>query len=302
MKVGEVGIGAMQFGDPRWQGPELDEVRCIVEEAVALGSNFIDTAPPYALGRSEELLGEVLQGRRDRFVLCTKFGYTADGREDFSAGRLEEAVADSLRRLRTDYLDVLLLHSPPDALMVGSAPHYGALRRLKDAGVLRAYGISMRRGTCDEIRGVLQSTDVQVIEIRFNALHQEPLPAIEEAAARGVGIIVNVPLESGWLSGKYGAESTFDAARARWTRDQIVVRSQRLHEFERLLPAGTSTLHGGLRYILAQPGVSTVIPGTKSARQLRDNVTAAAGTLSADVLQAIGVLRERQLRDGALPW
>ncbi|WP_020576643.1 aldo/keto reductase [Actinopolymorpha alba] len=300
--VSEIGLGAWQLGCAGWNGPRDEAAHRVVDEALALGCTFIDTAPPYADGRSEELLGEVLEGRRDQVVLCTKFGHTPEGTTDYSADRIEASVEGSLRRLRTDHLDILLIHSPPRDLMNGTAPHYRVLERLKDAGVIRAYGVSLREGSCDELREVLDTTGSEAVEVRFNPLCQEPAPAIAEAGEKGVGIIVNVPLESGWLSGRYRADSTFDPVRSRWTRAEIARRAALVEEFEQALPAGTSTVHGALRFILAQPGVATVIPGAKSVEQVRDNVAGADRSLPAESVDAIRAFWETRLRDDPLPW
>ena len=301
IEVSEIGLGAWQFTDEGWGGPNEDESARIVDEAIGLGVTFIDTAPGYAGGKSEAALGRALEGRRDQVVLCTKFGYWADEPADYSAGRIEESLTKSLTRLRTDHVDVLLVHSPPFELMDGTTqPHYRELQRLQDAGMIRAYGVSGQADTSEEIRRIVETTGSQAIEMRFNALYQEPEQAFDQAAAAGVGLIIKVPLESGWLSGKYTADSTFDEGpRSRWTKEQIAERAALVAEFAALLPAGVSMTHGALRHILAQPQVSTVIPGTKSIEQLRDNVAATEGTLLPDTLDAI-----RKLGEGrpSLPW
>jgi aryl-alcohol dehydrogenase-like predicted oxidoreductase len=298
----EIGLGAWQFGETAWNGPAEEECAAIVDEAIRLGASFIDTAPAYAGGRSEEILGQLLDGRRDQVVLCTKFGHWADGQSDYSADRIEESVEQSLRRLRTDHLDVLLVHSPPFELMDGTtAPQYAVLQRLRDSGVIGAYGVSGQTDTAAEIRRIAETTGSQAIEIRFNALFQEPAAAFEEAAKAGIGLIVKVPLESGWLSGRYSTTSTFDGTRSRWSPAEIARRAAMVAEFETVLPAGVSTAHGALAHILAQPEVSTVIPGTKSVAQLRDNVAAAKVRLPQETLDAIGHLGRTHAAN-PLPW
>jgi aryl-alcohol dehydrogenase-like predicted oxidoreductase len=302
IQVGEVGLGAWQLGEPSWNGPGDQESLRIVDEALTLGCTFVDTAPTYGGGRSEELLGQALEGRRDRVVVCTKFGYWPDRSADFRPERIQESVEASLRRLRTDYLDVLLVHSPPDPTVLdASAPHYVTLERLKSEGVVRAYGVSLTQDSSAELARVLNTTS-EVVEVRFNALHQEPRAGIEQAAKQGLGVIVKVPLESGWLSGRYRAGSTFDDVRNRWTREEIMRRARLVQEFERILPAGTPPARGALQFVLAQSGVSTVAPGAKSVGQLRANVAAADGSLPSDAVAAIRDLWELQLRDEPLAW
>lgn len=303
IQVSEIGLGTWQFGNPEWNGPDADESTRIVDEALRAGCTFIDTASGYADGRSEEFLGQALQGRREQAVLCTKVWadeWTLDPRTE--ADRIERSVEDSLRRLRTDYLDILLVHSPPAEILDGrKAPQFAVLQRLVDSGVLRAYGVSGQQDTSAEIRTIVETTGSQAIEMRYNALYQEPAGAFEQAAAAGVGLIIKVPLESGWLSGKYDASSTFDGPRGRWSAEEIERRANLVEEFRSTLPAGVSLTHAALSHILARPEVSTVIPGTRSVEQLRDSLAAADVRLPAETLAAIDELGTGSARE-PLPW
>jgi aryl-alcohol dehydrogenase-like predicted oxidoreductase len=128
-----------------------------------------------------------------------------------------------LRRLRTDYVDVLLLHNPPVKLMDGTrAPRYEEMERLKAEGKLRGYGVSL--GYSRDLKTVLETTRSGAIEVTFNVFHQEPRAAFRCARERGVGLIVNVPLDSGWLSGKFRGDSRFTGVRRRWSPDVITRR------------------------------------------------------------------------------
>jgi aryl-alcohol dehydrogenase-like predicted oxidoreductase len=184
--VGEIGLGTWQLGNTdQWAGPDRETSLRIVDEALGLGVNLFDTAPGYAGGRSEQLLGEALVGRRDQVVLVTKFGHKADGTSDWDAARIEPAIEQSLRALRTDHLDVILMHSPPAELLDGTiAQHYEEFARLKKAGVVRAYGASVDRGV--DVDAVVGTTDSRVVEVLLHAFHQEPLHALGNAAAKGV--------------------------------------------------------------------------------------------------------------------
>jgi aryl-alcohol dehydrogenase-like predicted oxidoreductase len=306
LTVSSVGLGAWQLGtgiveNPAWAGgPGADMSYAMVQAALDRGVTFFDTAPGYASGRSEELLGAALEGRRAEVVLCSKFGHTAEGRTDWKASSIEAAVEQSLTRLQTDYLDVVLLHSPPPELLDGSSPHYAELARLQASGMIHWYGASIDFGA--SVDQLVSTTDSQVLEIWFNALHQEPLPALERAAAKGLGVIVKVPLDSGWLAGRYRADSVFSDVRSRWTPEQIARRADLARRFGELLPDGLSMTHGALAFILSQPFVSTVIPGAKSVDQLRDNVAAADVQLSPETVDAIRRLWEDEIRDAQLPW
>src|SRR5438874_1235903 len=127
----------------------------------------------------------------------------------------------------------------------------------------------------------------QVLEVLLNAFHQEPRPALRRAQAAGVGVIVKVPLDSGWLGGRYRAGASFDGVRARWSEEVIARRAGLVERFEALLPDGVTTARGALGFLLAQTPVSSVIPGAKSVTQLQENVAAAGERLPEATVAAI---------------
>jgi aryl-alcohol dehydrogenase-like predicted oxidoreductase len=300
IEVGAIGLGAWQLGgNEAWNGPDETESLAIVDAALAAGCDLLDTAPAYAEGRSEALLGRALAGRRHEVVLCTKFGHMVDGRADFAATRIRPALEESLERLRTDYADVFLLHSPPAELLQPSAPHWAELERLHAEGLVRAYGASVDWGA--DVDAAVAS-GAQVLEVLLNAFHQEPLPALRRAQDAGVGVIVKVPLDSGWLGGRYRANASFDGVRARWSDEVIARRASLVERFDELLPAGVSTARGALAFLLAQATVSSVIPGAKSVAQLQENVAAGAERLPAATVAAIEQLWHEEIAAAPLPW
>jgi aryl-alcohol dehydrogenase-like predicted oxidoreductase len=300
IEVGAIGLGAWQLGGNEvWSGPDEEESLAIVDAAVAAGCTLFDSAPGYAEGRSEAVLGRALAGRRDEVVLCTKFGHTADGRTDFGVEALRPSLEESLARLATDHVDLLLLHSPPSPLLEPGAPIWPALERLRDEGVVRAYGASVD-WAADVDAAV--AAGAQVLEVLLNAFHQEPLPVVQRAHAAGVGTIVKVPLDSGWLGGRYRAGASFDGVRDRWSDDVIARRAGLLERFEALLPDGVATAHAALAFLLAQEPVASVIPGAKSVAQLAANVAAAEVALPDETVEAIAALWRDEIAGDPLPW
>jgi aryl-alcohol dehydrogenase-like predicted oxidoreductase len=300
ISVSEVGLGAWQLANPLWDSRGDDEARKVVESAIDGGCDFFDTAPGYSDGHSEELLGQTLKPVRSRVTICTKFGHGADG-TNFDAAAIRPSLEASLRRLQTDYVDILLLHNPSIELLDGGrAPQYEELERLKKEGKLRVYGVSLDHG--HELDAVVKTTHCGAVEVLFNVFHQEPLAAFRRAAAAGIGLIVKVPLDSGWLSGKYRHDSRFVGVRERWSPEIIARRADLVEELAALIPPGISLAHAALRYVLAQPEVSTVIPGAKNGEQARDNLAAGGVVLPGDVLHAIRSLWERELENNPLPW
>lgn len=301
LETSEVGLGCWHLATPGWTDAERDEARAIVHAALDDGCNFFDTAPGYGGGASEAFLGEVLGSHRRDVVICTKFGHTAQGVTDFGAAAIRSSVEESLRRLRTDYLDIVLLHNPPLELLDGrTAPHYAELEALKAEGLVRAYGASLDwRAELDLLR---ETTASRAAEMLFNVFHQEPLPAFPAARDRGMGLVVKVPLDSGWLAGAYGPDHMFTDVRRRWSPAVRARRATLLATFASLVPDGLTLAGAALRFALAQPGVATVIPGARTAAQARANFAAARERLAPEVVQAIGDFWAADIAGDPVPW
>lgn len=302
MSVSAIGFGAWQLNNPLWSGPDETASVRLVHAALDAGCTFFDTAPGYGDGASEQLLGRALLGRRDVVVLCTKFGHTSVTEKDFSVANLRPTVEDSLQRLQTDRVDVLLLHNPPPELLDGAqaADLYGGLAALQTEGKLRAFGASI--DSADELRTLSRTTPSRAAEVLFNAFHQEPGLAFADADANGLGLIAKVPLDSGWLSGKYDERSRFEGIRDRWTPDVVARRGALVREMRALLPPGLSLPQAALRFVLAHREIATVIPGAKDRAQLDANMAAAAEPLAPEIAAAIRDLWQREIAANPLPW
>ena len=301
MQVSEIGLGAWQLANPDWGVSDKAEALRIVQAALEAGCNFFDTAPGYGGGRSEELLGQGLKSVRKDVILCTKFGHTADGRSDWRVEAIRPSLEASMQRLQTDHLDIVLMHNPPREMMDGRvSAHYEEFERLKAEGLIRAYGVSLDWRADLEL--VLDTTKSQAAEVFFNALYQETLPAYPKAQSQGMGLIIKVPLDSGWLSGKYRANHKFDGVRDRWSPEVLARRSALVEKFAALIPDSRSMAHAALQFVLAQPQVSTVIPGAKSVAQALDNFAAADKQLDAETVQAMRDLWTNEIESNPLPW
>ncbi len=211
----------------------------IVHDSLEAGCNFFDTAPMgMASGRSEELLGQGLKSARRDVIICTKFSHhSADGADDFSTERIRPVLEGSFRRLQTDYVDILLLHNPPREDMDGRvASQYEELEKLKAEGKIREYGVSLDWQA--ELEMVVETTKSKAIEVMYNVLYQEPRGAFVQAQEHGVGLIVKVPLDSGWLSGRYRGDSRFNDVRDRWSPEVVARRGALVEKFAALVPRG----------------------------------------------------------------
>jgi aryl-alcohol dehydrogenase-like predicted oxidoreductase len=180
------------------------------------------------------------------------------------------------------------------------ASQYEEFEILKAQGIIRAYGVSL--DWREELELVLDTTRSQAAEVFFNALYQETLPAYPRAQAQGMGLIIKVPLDSGWLSGKYRVGHKFDGVRDRWSPEVIARRSDLVEKFAALIPDERSMAHAALQFVLAQQQVSTVIPGAKTVAQALDNFAAADKQLSPETVQAMRDLWTREIEADPLPW
>ena len=300
--VSELGFGAWQLGvESGWSAVSEAESERMIRTALDHGINFFDTAPTYGNGTSEERLGKVL-GTLDRgsFVVNSKFGRLHNGEVDFSAGLIRETVEGSLKRLRLDCLDSVIIHSPPRELLDGNnTDHYAILERLQEEGKIRAYGASI--DFAEEITTLLKTTGAKVIQSFFNILHQDCKGAFDLVQEKGATVIAKIPFDSGWLTGKYSADSRFTGVRARWSENEILQRAQLVDRVrnivseERLMPAALS-------FCTSFDAVSTVIPGAVSEAQLLANIEAMQHRLDDATRQALEAFFEEEVRALQLPW
>jgi len=298
--VPEIGFGAWQLGNTKdWTAMSKDEALRLVDAALDEGCTFFDTAPNYGGGASQELLGQALKGKRDRVVLNTKFGHGPKG-TDYAAASLRPSVEASLRALQTDHVDGVLIHNPPSEYLEGGHEIWSEFEKLKAEGKLRYFGASV--DSSREMLQVMRGTGSQALEILFNIFHQETAAAFEEAVARGVGLIVKVPLDSGWLSGKYTAASRFEGIRARWSPEIIARRGDLVERLRFLTEDGASMTQAALAFCLGFPAISTVIPGPKNEAQLRENLSASERPMAKEVHERVIAFWKEHLEKDPLPW
>ena len=304
--VSVIGLGCWQLGSD-WGDIGEDQALAILAAAVDSGVTFLDTADVYGDGRSEGLIGRFLaqRGPDAGLTVATKMGRRAEP-HTAAAYRLDafRAWTDRSREnLGVDRLDLVQLHCPPPGVITADAT-YDALDTLVAEGRIAAYGISVE--TCAEALAAIARPGVASIQIILNVFRRKPLEEVlPAAAAAGVGIIARVPLASGMLSGKYDARTTFAANDHRtYNRHgeafdvgetfagvpfEVGVRAAQ--EVAALTPPGATTAQLALRWIVDQPGVTTVIPGARTPDQARANAAAAGlaplnpGTL--DALRAV---------------
>ena len=292
-EVSVVGLGTNNFG----RRCDYEQTLAVIDAALDSGVTLFDTSDTYGQGLSEEYIGRALEGRRDRVLVATKFGKPMDERPEERRGNPEYirwAVESSLRRLRTDVIDVYQMHEPDPGTPIEET--LGALDDLVDEGKVRWIGSSnfsaREIGAAEEVsrsagfhRFVSAQNEYSLLE---REVEDEVLPACEAA---GIGFLPYFPLASGLLTGKYrrgevvteGRLAGREIADERWDR----VEALRHYADER----GVSLLDVAVGGLLASPAVTCVIAGATKPEQVRANVAAGAWEPSADDVEELRALR-----------
>jgi len=288
-EVSVVGLGTNNFG----RRIDYEQTLAVIDAALDAGVTLFDTADIYGQGTSEEFIGRALEGRRERVVIATKFGGRMDERPDESRGRAEYvrwAVEGSLRRLRTDAIDVYQLHFPDSSTPIEET--LGVLDELVREGKVRWIGSSNLSaqqivGAESEARerGLTRFVSAQnEYSLVEREVESEVLPACERL---GIGFLPYFPLASGLLTGKYrrGEEATEGRLAGREIADE---RWERLEVVQRLAgERDVSLLELAVGGLLARPAVTSVIAGATKPEQVRANVEAGAWEPSPDDVEAL---------------
>lgn len=295
--VTEIGLGCWQLGGD-FGAIGDDTAHAILETAFELGVNFWDTADVYGAGRSETLIGA--EDPKSRGVtVATKLGRGPGiALEHFSKQTLADALAGSAQRLGVETIDLAQLHCIPiEVLRDGEV--FTWLDDLQAEGVIRHWGASVE--TIEQAEAALEAPGIATLQIIFNLFRQDYATTIlPRAQAADVGIIARLPLASGLLTGKFGKAHEFAPEDHRnFNRDgqffnvgetfaglAFETGVDLVAELEAMKPEGWPLSHLAIRWVLDQPGVSTVIAGVSEPNQLRDNVAAAGRPPLSDVLSA----------------
>jgi aryl-alcohol dehydrogenase-like predicted oxidoreductase len=307
-EVSVVGLGTWQLGAD-WGSVEPDDARATLDAAVDEGITFFDTADAYGDGRSEQFCAELPRGHPD-VVIATKMGRRVEqlpenyNRENFLAWNDR-----SLANLGVEQLDLVQLHCPPDEVYENDAV-FEALDEMADTGRIRAYGVSVE--TCAQALSAIARPHVATVQIILNCFRMKPLEEVLPAArAAGVGIIARVPLASGLLSGRYDENTVFAPDDHRnYNRQgeafdvgetfagvpyEVGVHAAR--ELAGVVHPGMTLAQFALRWVIDQPGVSTVIPGARNPEQLRANAASASlAPLREEQLAAVRDVYDRRIR------
>lgn len=287
-EVSAIGLGTWQLG-PDWGGVSEDEAMQVLGASVDAGVTLFDTADVYGDGRSEELIGAFLQqSGAGEITVATKMGRRAEQlAENYTMENFRAWTERSRRLLAQGTLDLVQLHCPPSAVIDDDAT-YDALDQLVSEGVIAAYGVSVE--TIDQAMSALRRPNLTNLQIIFNPFRLKPLDEVLPLAAeKGVAVFARVPLASGLLSGKYTADTTFDKDDHRtYNRNgeafdkgetfsgvPFAEGVAAADELKASLPEGVTLPAATLAWIASREGVTSVIPGARSAEQATANAGAA---------------------------
>ncbi len=303
IEISELGFGAWQLGiESGWKAVSDAEAERMIRTALDHGINFFDTAPNYGMGTSEERLGKVFKSLdRSKVVINSKFGRLDNGEVDFSSSLIRGSVERSLKRLNVECLDSVIIHSPPAELLDGNRnDHYEILERLQEEGKIKAYGASVDFE--DEINTLLNTTNAKVIQSFFNILHQDCTRSFDLIQAKGATVIAKIPFDSGWLTGKYNADSVFTGVRDRWSVEEKRSRAGLVDRVKEIVSEHPSLVSAALTFCTSFDAVSTVIPGVVSEKQLLDNLAAIKTPLDAELVANLQAFYDHKVRALKLPW
>jgi 1-deoxyxylulose-5-phosphate synthase len=270
--VSEISFGCVELGIPYGIGvknaadmlPETDAIR-LLQGALDQGLNFFDTAPAY--GTSESLLGQAFADRREQAVICTKAPHGAADPDtleqpDQLRQLLTDALTDSLRKLRTDYVDLYMLHRATDGALRSPAL-VGILREFQDKGMIRAFGASTYPGGTTGT--ALATGDWAVLQIAIHAMDRREEPYLQAATEAGVGIVARSVLFKGILTD-----------RGRHMHPALAAVSAHRQHLLDALPDGIGLARAATQYILGLPGISSVLLGIDRFEYLQQAVATTA--------------------------
>ncbi|MCE5245260.1 MAG: aldo/keto reductase [Desulfobacteraceae bacterium] len=305
LEVSRIVLGTWVTGGWAWGGSDDRDSIAAILRALELGINFIDTAPVYGFGRSEQVVGMALRqwGGRDNVVVATKCGLEWDERKDIrrnaSPARIAREVDDSLSRLGVDRIDLYQIHWPdPETPLEESMK---ALEKLREAGKIRYIGLS--NFNRDQVEDCLRVCDVYSLQPPYNLFEREAekglLPFCIE---RGIATLTYGGLCRGLLTGKFAGTEVFPRGDLR--RADPKFKPDRFRQYVKAVDAlkkvaakyGRTSAQFALRWALQQPGVTAAIAGARTARQVEDNVGAVGWSIAAEDLEKVESILAKMIK------
>lgn len=281
LQVSEIGFGGWGIGGSKegygsYGLTDDEESRRTLRAAFDAGVTFYDTSDLYGQGHSEHLIGTTLGDVRSQIVIASKVGFVGnEGDQDFSPGYIRTALGKSLRRLRTDCVDLYYLHNPPADVLDIHPEVLDTLQELKRQGAIRAFGISVR--SPEDGLHFARRWGVPAIQVNLSVIDQRARVngLLRLCQDQGVGFVGRTPLCYGFLTGKYSPGSVFDPLdhRSKRSPEQITLWAGAVDLFDSVARRERQTAAQiALRFCLSYPGVSALIPGMLTRDHVKENV------------------------------
>jgi aryl-alcohol dehydrogenase-like predicted oxidoreductase len=304
VRASAVGLGTWAIGGWMWGGTDEAESIAAIQASLDAGVTLIDTAPAYGLGRSEEIVGKALAGRRDRAVIATKCGlvwHSQKGRHFFDQDgkpvhrylgpdAIIHEVEQSLRRLRTDHIDLYITHWQDATTPIDETVR--VLEELKAAGKIRAIGAS--NVDQSELQRYIETGSLDAIQERFSMIDREiETGLLPLTVSSGVSTLSYSSLALGLLSGTVGPDRIFAGDDQRTNNPRFsVANREKAKDFSDAIRSvaarhDASIAQVVIAWTLAQPGITFALCGARNAAQALDNARAGTLRLSVDDLKAI---------------
>lgn len=272
---GEIGIGTSALSAVGMAAVPDAELRYTLGVALDMQASLIDVACTGGEDRALRQLGFAMRDRRRQVLVCLRVA------GDPAELRIHAEAA--LRILDTDHVDLLLWDHPAFARLRGRDAAWTALAALKKEGKARALGVSLDRP--EELRAAMEQSPVEVLQFPLSVVDQSNIPVLDAAQGKGLGLIATKPLDSGWLSGRFGAHHVFMDSRRRWSHGDKARRAAFQKSFESLaLKSGTAAAQAALQFALSFPQIGCVVAGVSAWQQLVGNVDASWGSLDPSVV------------------
>jgi aryl-alcohol dehydrogenase-like predicted oxidoreductase len=292
--VSAVSLGTWAIGGQGWGEVRDRESIAAIHEALDVGMTYIDTAHIYGQGHSEEIVGQAIEGRRQEVILCTKvFKHWNEQGEvwgDCSYDAIMRAVQAALKRLRTDYIDVYLIHNYDANTPIPETMR--ALEKLLQEGVVHAVGVS--RYSLEQLAEAQRCIPLHAVQYPLNMLRRaEIAPILPFCREHKIGVMAYAPLSKGLLTGKFDATTTFseDDNRSRNAVFSGEAFARRLAAVERLGPIAAkydkTLAQLAINWNLCQVGVTTALTGAKRPEQVRENAGGAGWRIGQQDLDEI---------------
>lgn len=276
--VGEIGMGSAALQAGGMAGLPDAELRYTLSAALDMQASLIDVAASGGEDRPLRQLGFAMQQRRHQAQICLRVAGTVS--------EIRKRTETALRQLDSDHVDVLLWDHPAFKSLGGQAAAWSLLAALKKEGKTRSIGASLDRP--EELRAAMEQSPVEVLQFPLNAFEQSNLAVLDAAAEKGLGLIVVKALDSGWLSGRFGAMHLFMDERRRWSMEDKSRRAEYQKAFEVIVSkSGTTSAQAALQFVLSFPQVSCAVVGVSAWQQVVGNVDAASGTMDEAVVRQL---------------